>query len=192
MDQLTEDHRLFLQEEEEELTMRPTLPWRRFNAWMLCVNAHRFMDSTRVKPFPTKVCPTSLAPCLSPPGHKPLKTTFTTRLGPKSSLARILHALQSFVQCHDRVLEVFFPQFQSRFFSSQNVVFAFWVVKILSTAFGRIHFPEGSLLPYSFLRSARTIPSIRCLQFRCRLLGKKHANQRQPRAVSTCPLCDRQ
>ena len=62
----------------------------------------------------------------------------------KSSLARILHALQNFVQCHNRVFEVLLPQFQSRLISSQNVIFAFWVIKILSPVFGRLHFPQGS------------------------------------------------
>ena len=39
-------------------------------------------------------------------------------LGPRNTLARTLHALQRFIQCHNRVFEVLFPQFQSRFLSS--------------------------------------------------------------------------
>ena len=70
---------------------------------------------------------------------------------------RILHALQSFVQCHDRDFEVFFPQFQSRFISSQNVVFALWVITILSTFCCRLHFPRGF----------RFLAFIWLLNFRC-------------------------
>ena len=36
-----------------------------------------------------------------------------------------------------------FPQFQSRFISSQNVVFAFWVTEFLSSVLCCLHFPKG-------------------------------------------------
>ena len=41
----------------------------------------------------------------------------------------ILHTLQSFVQCHNWVFEVLFQQFQSRFTSSQHVVFSFRIIE---------------------------------------------------------------
>ena len=76
-------------------------------------------------------------------------------------LARILHALQGYVQSQNRVFEVLFPQFQSRFMSSYDVVFEFWVVKIPSPVFGRLfdfHVVASFLqLPYSILCRARTI-----------------------------------
>ena len=95
----------------------------------------------------------------------------------KSSSARILHALQSFVQCHNWVFEVLFPQFQPRLISSQNVVFSLWVIKILSSISCRLHLPKcprfltftwllNTCCPYSFLCS-RTILSRRCLQYLC-------------------------
>ena len=71
------------------------------------------------------------------------------------ALAPILHALQSVVQCHHHIFQMLFPQFQSRFISSQNAVFAFWVMKILSPVSCRLHFPKGLRcltfiwLPYS-------------------------------------------
>ena len=36
-----------------------------FNAWKLCVDAHYPTGPNKAKHFPTAVCPTSLAPCLS-------------------------------------------------------------------------------------------------------------------------------
>ena len=44
------------------------------NAWKLCVDAHYPMGPNKAKHFPTAVCPTSLAPCLSR-GGRSLKTT---------------------------------------------------------------------------------------------------------------------
>ena len=91
---------------------------------------------------------------------------------------RILHAPQSFVQCHHWIFEVLFPQFQSRFVSSQNVVLALWVIKILSTISCRLQsskmpslfgFHLASLLPlpYSFF-VVIAVPPTRCLQLLCR------------------------
>ena len=71
------------------------------------------------------------------------------------ALARILHALQSCVRCHHHIFQMLFPQFQSCFISSQNAVFAFWVMKILSPVSFRLHLPKGLRcltsiwLPYS-------------------------------------------
>ena len=91
--------------------------------------------------------------------------------GQNSSQARILHALQRFVQCHNRVFEVLFRQFQSRFISSLNDVFAFWGHKIPLSCLWLPSFSRGALTlltciwlphsrcPFSFLYSARTIPA---------------------------------
>ena len=49
------------------------------NSRRLCANAHCPKHPNRPKHFPTMVCPTSLAPCLSPVGHRPLKTISTKR-----------------------------------------------------------------------------------------------------------------
>ena len=76
------------------------------------------------------------------------------------SMCRILHALQRFAQCHNRVFEVLFPQIQSRF---QKVVFALWVIELLSPVFGCLHFPEGvrslsfTWLPYSRCSTSTTL-----------------------------------
>ena len=56
------------------------------NAWRLCATARCPTDPNRAKHFLTKACPTSLAPCLSPLRHKPLKTNSTTGLDPTVSL----------------------------------------------------------------------------------------------------------
>ena len=190
-DQLTEDHRLFVQNEEEELTMRPTLSW---NVPMrgCCVQTHA-VPRVQTGPHP-----------FSHKGLFHISGTMPRQIsGQKSSFARILHARQSFLQCHNRVFEVLLPQFQSRLISSQNVVFAFWVIKILlpclwppsfSTGLSLFDFHLASLLPlpYSFLCSAPTILTSPCLQYLCRSPGKKHAIQRLPKAVPTCPpQCDR-
>ena len=45
---------------------------RRSNAGRLCASARCPTDPNRAKHLPTTVCPTSLAPCLSPLGHRPL------------------------------------------------------------------------------------------------------------------------
>ena len=84
--------------------MRPTLSWN-VPIRGCCAQTHPVPRvQTGPNPFPKKACPTSLAPCLIPLGHKQLKTTSTTSLGPIIKLNTNLHALQSFVQCHNRSL----------------------------------------------------------------------------------------
>ena len=106
----------------------------RSNAWMLCANARCPTDPNRANPFPTKVCSTSLVLCLSPLSHQPLKTKSTTSLGPTNSFdTDSPNTSKALSNGSNRVFEVLFSQFQSRFISPQNVVFAFWVIEILST-----------------------------------------------------------
>ena len=51
-------------------------------------------------------------------------------LGPTNPLARILHTLQGFVQCHDRVFEVLFPHTSNPCsLSLLDVVFAVWIIQ---------------------------------------------------------------
>ena len=85
-DHLTEDHRLFLQKEKEEAHRAVHTSLGHSNAWRLCANAHCPKDPIKANLFPTKVCPTPLALCLSPLGHKPLQTCSTTGLEPIVSL----------------------------------------------------------------------------------------------------------
>ena len=56
------------------------------SAWRLCAHAHCPKDQNSAKPFPTKAFSTSFAPCLSPLGHRPLKTDSMQRLDPIVSL----------------------------------------------------------------------------------------------------------
>ena len=174
--------------------MRPILRW---NVPMRggCAQTHAVPRiQMGANTFPQRFCPTSLAPCLSPLGRKPLKTTSATGLTPKNQLSTNSPHTQSFVQCHNRVFEVLFPQFQSLLTSSQNVVFAFWVTNFLPClwlpSFSRrlsfffdFHLASLLPLPYSFLCSARTIPPSLCLQYLCRSPCRKHANQHQPEEV---------
>ena len=90
--QLTKDHRLFLQRKEEEgLIMWPILPWS-VPMRGSCAQAHA-VARTQMGPNTFRhQCPTSLAACL------------------QSALILILQVFQSFVQCINRVFEVFFPQ----------------------------------------------------------------------------------
>ena len=89
---------------------------------MLCASAHCTKDPSKAKRFPTKVCPTSLAPCLSPLGHKPLKTNSTTSLEPIVSLDTDSPRTSKLCPVPQLVLKVLFSQFQSRFMCSPNVV----------------------------------------------------------------------
>ena len=198
------------------------------DAWRLCANTRCPTDPHGAKRPPRSASstnfgepvPTSLRSILSPAGTHPEPPNISSTAFPK----------------HFKALS----RATSRCISSQNVVFAFWVVKnllppscskgplpfltsiwrpcsrclthvivelvqILSfAAFNsftscRLHVPKdlclfdfhlASLLPlpYSCPCRAGTNPLIRCLQFLCRLLGKRHANQRQPRVVSTSAL----
>ena len=82
-DPLTEDHLLFHQKEKDKLIVRCVL-WD-FPMRGGCAQPHTFsMDPNRAKHFPTKACPTSVAPCLSPLGHR--KNNSTTGLEPTVSL----------------------------------------------------------------------------------------------------------
>ena len=112
--------------------------------------------------------------------------------------ARIPHALQSFARCHNRVFEVLFH-------SSSRVLYFFpkcclcvlghedSLSCLLPPSFSKgpslfdFHLASLLPLPYSFLCSARAILSNRCPQYLCGLPGKRLANQRQPKVVSTCP-----
>ena len=78
------------------------------------------------------------------------------------ALARILHALQSCVRCHHYIFQMLFQQFQSCFISSQNGVFAFWVMKILSPVSFRLHLPKGlrCLTSFGFLTPAALLISL--------------------------------
>ena len=122
----------------------------------------------------------------------------------KTSLARLLHALQIFVQCHNRVFEVLFPQFQSRFLffprwclcvrSHKNPLSCLWPPSFFqrALAFFDFHFASLLPLPYSFLCSARYNSSQSPPPIPLKIAWKKYANQRLPKAVSTCPpQCDR-
>ena len=82
---ITEDHRLFLQKEKEELTVRSKLLWD-IPMRGGCAQTHT-VPKIQIKPntFP-QWCPTSLAPCPSPLGHKTLKTNSTKELDPVVSL----------------------------------------------------------------------------------------------------------
>ena len=72
--QLPEDHQLFLQEEEEELAIRPISFWDSPIAWRLCVGAHCPMHPERAKgPLPTQV-----ASDLTPPDRWSLPPCFHT------------------------------------------------------------------------------------------------------------------
>ena len=106
-----------------------------------CAQPHSPKDPSRAKHLPTQVCPTSLAPCLSP-RPQAVERPISRKVSSQSS-ALILHTLQNFIQCHIWVFEVLFSQFQSRFISSQHVVFASWIKEILSTVSCRLHFPKG-------------------------------------------------
>ena len=188
---------------KKELTTRPVLPWH-IPMHGDCSQTHA-LSRIQIEPnaLPDRLHPQNVGERLCLHHCEASFHQLEPTLSHRSSAVRLFQALQGFVQSHNWVFEVLFPQFQSRFISSQNVVFAFWVIKILSTVYSRIHLPKGlclltciwlpySPLPYSFLCGARTIPPIRCLQFLSRLLGKRHTNQRLPRAVPTSPpLCDR-
>ena len=67
------------------------------NAWRLCATARCPTDPNRA----TKACPTSLAPCLSPLGHRLLRPISRKVSSQQSAFLRILQIPQSFVQCHD-------------------------------------------------------------------------------------------
>ena len=118
---------LLNQEEEKELAMRPALPWH--------IPLHGRYAQTHTIPSKAKRLPRSASPTLKldEACARHLRPLPQQVSGPKSSSAQILHALQSIVKCHNRVFEVLFPQFQSRSMSSQNVVFALWVVIPCST-----------------------------------------------------------
>ena len=143
---------------------------------MLCADARCPTDPNRSKHFLHKGLFHNSGTMPEPSRPQAIEDHFHNKSRDKNpSLARILRALQGFVQSHNWVFQVLFPQFQSRF-SSHNVVFAFLVIEILSPVFGRLQFPEGSRffdfrlapllpLPCSFLCSARPIPSSRCLQY---------------------------
>ena len=136
-----------------------------------CVEAVRRRTAshgfTEGQNLPTTVCPTSLAPYLSSSRPQAIEDQFHNKSREQSVLIPLLHALQSFVQCHNWAFEVLFPQFQHAFYA---VVLALWVIKTLSTISCRVH-PR---------KCPRFLTSI-----------WQHANQRLPRVVSTCPpRCD--
>ena len=122
----------------------------RSNEWRMCANARCCTDQNRSKHLPTSVCPTSLAPCLSPLGHKQAIDDQISRkiLSQQSALVLMLQTLQSFVQCFNRDFEVLSPELLPSLTSSQNVVFASGIIEILSPVFRRLHRPKG-LRPFA-------------------------------------------
>ena len=131
-----------------------------------------------------------------PTGPQAIKSNSTTSLEPKVSLNNDYQPTSRLVQRHNWVFEVLFPQFQSRFISSQNVVLALWVIKNLTTISCRLRPPEcPRFLTCLWLLNSRCLTLFlkvivqsprRCLQFLCRLLGKGvpvSVNQRR----SACP-----
>ena len=173
--------------------MRPILPWN-FPLGGSCASmsgrlaqGHAVQrvqirpDAFRERPFPT-----SLTQCLSFSSHRPLKLTrlSTRRFEPVAKLSGV-QALQSFVQGHDWVFEVLFPELQSCLFPYQNVICASWVIEFLSPvraclhaqksfAFFDFHSAFWLLLPCSFLCENTALP-ILFLQFLRKLFGRKRA-----------------
>ena len=107
--------------------------------WRLCANARCPTDPKKAKSPPRPVCPTSLAPCLSLLGHRPLTANFTKSLEPTVSLILLLLKLQSFVQCFNRVFEVPSPQLLPSLISSHCCR----CVKRFSTISCRLFLPQG-------------------------------------------------
>ena len=164
---------------------------------MLCARArHPTEPENRAKPFHTKACPHLWLFSMPEPSRPQAVEDHSCNKSQAKNLqlARILsRTSKALSSATIGVFEVLFPQFQSRFSSSQNVVFdvlghqnasppclaAFIFQKREILLFGS---HSSSLLPltYSFLCSALTIPHSHCLQFPCRSPGKRHANQRLP------------
>ena len=111
-DQLTWGHRLFLQKKEEELTMRPVLPWH--------IPLHGGSAQTYAVPR-SPIGPNAL------PDRRPTKVgeslclhhceasfhQLEPTLSHRSSAVRLFQAGQGSVQSHNWVFEVLFPQSQS-------------------------------------------------------------------------------
>ena len=132
----------FFKKKKEELTVRSILLW---DIPMRGGCAQPHADRNKANHFPTKACPTSLAPCLSPLGHRLLRPMSQKVSSQQSPSTRVLQILQSFVQCHNwGPFEVLFsPQLLASLTSSQSVVFASPIMEILPPVFGCLHCPKG-------------------------------------------------
>ena len=163
-------HRLLLDKEEEELALRPILPWN-VPISGSCAQAHT-ASRVQAKPdaFTKRHFSTSFAKSWCPHSCRPLhsrdfpRETSCQRL----SLIGILQALQRYVQGYDWVFEV-----------------------RLSPVLACLHCPKGLLifdshmvfwllLPYSFLCCDSTALPILHLQILCEFPGRKHASPQQP------------
>ena len=163
--------------------------------WMLCVNTHYPSGPSGATRSPRSASSTHFEGSQ----HRPLETApSTTHLG-QDLLARIFNTFQSFIQCYNRIFEVFFPKCSSCLVSSQDVVFPLRIAVLFSRILGCLHFPEGvcflGLLwllntpqPCTFLCKNHTTLSnllLHCLYDT--KLGRRRANLRLPKEDPTSP-----
>ena len=88
--------------------------------------------------------PTTVASDPTPHRSHAIAALLPQSLDPASVL--VFHALKSFVQGHNWAFEVLFPQLQSRFISSRNVLFASRIIKLFLRVCGCSHGPQGFCL----------------------------------------------